>query len=184
MKQTKSAAFGLIAVLVFIPFSVMAESGLILAGSVGSSTLDDNIDGFGIDTNTTAFRLTAGWQFSDLFALEGGYHSFGDFDERFDIGGIFTLVGIEADGYTFGATMSLPVGHNFSLFGRGGAFIWDAETRIDGLRLSLPEDTNAYYGGGADFEITDRLSLVGDWTRYELEGPDSDVISIGIKLRF
>jgi hypothetical protein len=41
-----------------------------------------------------------------------------------------------------------------------------------------------YYGGGAKFAITDRLSLLGDWTRYELEDTESDVVSLGFTFRF
>jgi len=174
----------LLSAILLAPLPAMADSGFILAGSIGSSTLEENFEGFGIDTNTTAWRFTAGWQFGDYFTLEAGYHDFGRFDQRFDLGDAVAIVAVEADGYTVGATLGLPVGDNLILFARGGAFIWEAEARLDNRNFDFPEDTNPYYGAGADFKVTRRLSLVGDWTRYELDAAASDVISLGFRYRF
>ena len=137
-----------------------------------------------MDTDSTSFRLNAGWQFSDVFFLEAGYHSFGTFDEELDIGGVLSDVSVEADGYTLGAALGFPLGENLSLFGRAGAFFWDANADVNNITLATPEDENLYYGAGADFKVSERLSLIGDWTRYELDETDSDVISIGIRYRF
>jgi len=160
-----------------------ADSGFFVGGSVGAATLDDNIDTFALDTDSTSFRLNAGWQFSDFLAIEAGYHDFGKLDEEFDIGGILSDVDLRADGYTLGLTTSIPLGSNLSLFGRAGAFMWEADARIDGLRIEGYDDENLYYGAGANFKITDRLSLLGDWTRYELDDTESDVISVGFRSR-
>lgn len=174
----------ILSVLLLVPLPAFADSGFVLAGSIGSSTLDESFEGFGIDTSTTAWRFTAGWQFSDYFTLDAGYHNFGQFDQRFDLGDAIAIVSVEADGYTVGATLGLPVGENLTLFARGGAFIWEAEARLDNRNFDFPEDTNPYYGAGADFKVTRRLSLVGDWTRYELDAAESDVISLGFRYRF
>ena len=80
--------------------------------------------------------------------------------------------------------MCVPVSPSFSLFGRAGAFFWDADARIDDIRVAFPDDTDWYYGAGADFRVNKRFSLIGDWTRYEFDTSDSDVISIGFKYVF
>lgn len=184
MKAVKTATIAMLATLALTPLAVSADTGLFFGGSLGAATLDEDFDGLGIDTDSTSFRLNVGWQFNDFFALEGGYHSFGKFDEKLDIGGLLSDVRIQADGFTLGATASIPMGDNFSLFGRGGAFFWDGDAKINNVSLARPEDENVYYGAGADFKVTDRLSLVGDWTRYELEDTESDVISLGFRYRF
>ena len=72
----------------------------------------------------------------------------------------------------------------FRLFVRGGAFFFDGDSLIDTVPWSTRRDSNLYLGGGAEVEITEQLSLVGDWTRYELRDTESDVISLGFTLRF
>lgn len=184
MKHRITALAAIFASLAALPLSADAESGFFFAGSVGSSTFENDIDGLVIDTDTTAYRLTGGFQVGDYVGLEAGYHSFGKYDEQFDIGGAVTSVELEADGYTLGLMGGVPLSETFSLFGRVGAFFWDAEARIDDIIVAFPDDTDWYYGAGADFKVNERFSLIGDWTRYEFEVSEADVISIGFKYVF
>ena len=184
MKHFRTATFTLLATLAMAPLSAFAESGFIVGGSVGSATLTEDFSGLNVDADSESFRITAGWQFNDYFALEGGYHSFGKFEESLDVAGNPVDVRLKADGFTLGATGSLPLGSSLSLFGRAGAFFWDGDAVINGITEARPEDSNIYYGGGATVAVTERLKLVGDWTRYELESTESDVISLGFTYRF
>jgi OOP family OmpA-OmpF porin len=184
MNTTNTTSIALLAILTFMPLAASADSGFYLGGSVGAATLDEDFDGLGIDTDSTSFRLTAGLQFNDFFAIEGGYHSFGKFRDKVDIGGLVNDLSIQADGFTLGANVSLPVSDSVSLFGRAGAFFWDGDAEINNISLARPEDDNLFYGAGADVMVTERLSLIGDWTRYELEDTESDVISLGFRYRF
>ena len=61
---------------------------------------------------------------------------------------------------------------------------FDGDSLIDTVPWSTRSYSNLYVGGGAEVEITEQLSLVGDWTRYELDDVDSDVISLGFEFRF
>ena len=184
MNYRNAAIIVLASTLAAAPLTASADSGFFVGGSVGAATLDDRIDTFALDTDSTSFRLNAGWQFSDFLAIEAGYHDFGKFDEEVDLGGILSDVNLRADGYTLGLTTSIPLGSNLSLFGRAGAFIWEGDARVDGLRIEGFDDENLYYGAGADFKVSDRFALIGDWTRYELDDTESDVISIGFRYRF
>ncbi len=184
MKYAKTASIALLATLALAPLTAFADSGFFIGGSVGSATLTEDFDGLGVDADSDSFRLTAGWQFNDYFALEGGYHSFGKFEESLDVGGNPVDIRLKADGFTLGATGSLPLGSSFSLFGRAGAFFWDGDAEINNVSQARPEDTNIYLGGGATVAVTERLRLVGDWTRYQLEDTESDVISLGFTYRF
>ncbi len=184
MKHLSKAAVAATTILALAPLTAIAETGFYIGGSIGSASLTDDFGGFDVDADSTSFRLTAGWQFNDFFSLEGGYHNFGDFDQTFDVGGTPVDVSLKADGFTLGGTGNIPLGEKFALFGRAGAFFWDGDADINNVSQATPEDTNPYYGAGAKFALSDSFSLVGDWTRYELEDTESDVISLGFTYRF
>ncbi len=210
MNKTKSLYATLVVSLTFVPLAVFADSGLYVGGSVGSATLSKDLGSFTIDTQSTPYRFTIGLQANDIFALEAGYQNFGTFDDRLIVGGEPVDVGLSADGYTLGLTGRIPLSDRFSLFGRTGAFFWNGNALIDSALYGRvgaffwgeevyvwddelyyedyengrPGDTNIYYGAGATMSVTDRLDVVGDWTRYKLETTDSDVVSLGFTYRF
>ena len=167
-----------------LPGSAFAESGFYLAGSIGSASVDEEFDGFDVNDDVESYRLLAGLQFSDAFGIEAGYLDFGTFEQRLDLGGTTALTELEADGWTLGATLAAPVSEQFSVLGRAGLFVWDADVDVNGVRQAVDDDSNPYYGLGARFAVSSNLSLLGDWTRYELDDVDSDVISLGFEYRF
>lgn len=172
-----------LAALLISPIA-QADTGLFLGASFGSSHLDEDFSGFNIDTDANAYRIVGGFQFGDYLGLEAGYHNFGDYSETIDFGGISSRTEITTDGWMLGGTLGLPLNEQFSLYGRAGVFFWDADVEVDGFSIDVPEDENPYYGGGARVDVTSQLSLIGDWTRYELDTIESDVISVGFQYRF
>ncbi len=175
---------GLILATILLPALANADTGLFVGASVGSSHLEDDFSNLNIDTDATAYRFVAGFQFTDYLGIEAGYHNFGDFSETIDLGQVLSRTEINADGWTLGGTLGLPLNEQISLYGRAGVFFWDADVEVNGFSIDVPEDENSYYGGGAKIDVTQNLSLLGDWTRYELDTIDSDVISIGFQYRF
>lgn len=167
-----------------VPAAALADDGFYLAASIGSAELSDDFDGFDVDASSTAFRITAGWRFSENLAVEGGYNNFGDFEQTFDIAGVPTDVSLKADGFTLGAVGTLPLTDRFSLFARAGAFFWDGDADINNVTQATPEDTNLYLGAGARFALSDRLALTADGSRYDLDDTASTVFSAGIDVSF
>ena len=184
MKTSYLVALAAIFLLTVSPGAVVAEGHFYLAGSIGSASLRDDFDGFRVDTDSTSYRLVGGRQFNDFFSLEFGYHNFGEFEQRFDDGGTPLNIGLKADGFTLGLTGTLPIGENFGLFARGGYFFWDGDAEINNVSQARPEDTNPYLGVGAKFMLAERLTLVGDWTKYQLDDTFSDVVSVGLSYNF
>lgn len=184
MSRHKQILSGLFFAAIVLPSLASADTGLYLGASIGSSHLDRDFRGFTLDTDATAYRIVGGLQLSDSLGLEAGYHNFGDFAETIDFGGLTSRTEFVADGWTLGGTLALPLSDQLSIFGRAGVFFWDAEVEVDGFSITVPDDENPYYGGGAKIEISPNLALIGDWTRYELDNIDSDVISIGFQFRF
>jgi OOP family OmpA-OmpF porin len=169
---------------VLMPVTTFAESGFTLAASIGSAELSEDFDGFDVDTSSTAYRITAGWRFSDYLAIEAGYHNFGKFEQTFDIAGTPTEISLKADGFTFGGVGSLPLGDRFALFARAGVFFWDGDADINSVTQATPEDTNLYLGAGARLALNERLSLTADGSRYDLDDTSSIVFSVGFDIRF
>jgi len=184
MKSKTLWLASLAAVFIASPGIAAADSGFFVGGSFGSATIDDGFDGVNLDTDTSAYRFVGGYQFGDLFGLEIGYQDFGDLDETLVISPISSLISISAEGWTAGGTLDLPLSDNFSLFGRGGVFFWEADVSIDGFSINVPSDENPYYGAGARLKVSPNLSLIGDWSRFELDEVDTDVFSIGLQYRF
>lgn len=184
MTNHKKTVPGLVLAALLLSPLAQADTGAYVGASFGSSHLDEDFSGLNIDTDANAYRIVGGFQLGDYLGIEAGYQNFGDFSETLDINGFSTRTKVAADGWTLGGTLGLPLNEQFSLYGRAGVFFWDADVEVDGFSINVPEDENPYYGGGAKVDVTSNLSLVGDWTRYELDTIDSDVISVGFEYRF
>ena len=121
MTHNKRTIPGLFLATLLTSTFAQAETGPFVGASFGSSHLDESFDGVNIDSDASAYRIVGGFQFSDYLGIEAGYHSFGDFTETIDVGGLSSLAEIAADGWTLGGTLGLPLNERFSLFGRAGA---------------------------------------------------------------
>ena len=113
----------------FLPVPTHADGNLFVAAGVGRADLSEDFDGFGVDTDSTAWRLTVGWRFNDYLAIEGGYQNFGRFEQTLEIDDGVADVSLKADGFTIGATGTLPLGGRLALFARAGAYFWDGGRR-------------------------------------------------------
>ena len=173
------------ALLLLFGLPVNAETnGPFIGASIGTASLDDNFDGQNIKDDSTSFRIVAGWRFNEYFALEGGYHDFGDFEQQIDILGNQVTASLSANGFTFGAVGTIPLSERFALMGRAGIFFWNGSAEINFVRQASPEDTNPYFGAGLRFQVSQKIQLTGDWTHYDLEDTDSGVVSVGLQYQF
>jgi hypothetical protein len=184
MKKALMTVATLAALLALTPLTALGDDGFYVGGSVGSASLSEDFDGFNVDSDSTALRLVAGWQINDYLSVEGGYQNFGAFEQTFTVNGQAVDVSLDADGFTLGGTGSLPLSDRFALYGRVGAFFWDGDAEINNVSQARPEDTNLYLGAGVSFALAGRLKLIVDWTRYNLEDTESNVISLGLTYGF
>ena len=79
-----------------------AGEGFYAGASIGSASLDDDFDGLKINDDTTAYRIVGGWWVNRYFALEAGYHNFGDFEQDFDINSVPGKAKLSGDVYSIG----------------------------------------------------------------------------------
>ncbi len=160
------------------------DSGLYIGGSLGSAELDEDFSGINVDTDSNAYSIFGGLQIGSNLAIEGGYVNLGDFSEQVDLGGILSRAEFTGDGYTLGARLAFPMSSNLSIYARGGIFFWDSDVVIDGFSFDTPGDENPYLGGGLKVDLNDNFSLLGEWTHYEFDAVDTDVLSIGFQYLF
>ena len=161
-----------------------AEHEFYVGGTIGSAKLDDRLDTFEFDSTSVAFRLFAGWRFSDHFSAEIGYLDFGDFDQDFDIAGVIVPATVSANGFTIGLNGALPISDRFALTGRVGMFFWNGTATLGGILDASPDDVNPFFGAGARYDFTDRFAATADFTHYDLEDTDSGVLAAGLEFRF
>ena len=170
-------------VVAMLPGIATADGHWLFGGSVGTASIDEPVDGFRFDADSTSYRIYGGYQFNEYFALEGGYMDLGNFDEQIQQGGTVVPISADADGFTFAARGSVPLGEKFALHGTIGSFFWDGANEIAGINSNV-SDSNIFFGAAASFDVTTNVSLRAEATQYELDGVNSEVFGLGFQLNF
>jgi OOP family OmpA-OmpF porin len=155
------------------------------------------------DTDT-AWKIFGGYQFTPNLAVELGYNDFGRIsgDATLTLGGSgFTgNAKIEATAFELTGVGMLPLGHQFSLYGKLGLYY--AETKASAsLTMTTPPFTSASssqsdnntdltYGVGARYDFAKNFAVRAEWQRFSKVGSDQvgkgdiDVLAIGALYRF
>ena len=184
MNSSKGPLAGLMmSILMVFPGLAAADGHWLFGAAIGTANIDESIDGFRFNADSTTYRLYGGYQFNEYFALEAGYLDLGSFDEQLLQDGNIVPVSADADGFTFAARASIPVGEKFSLHGTVGSFFWDGANQIAGVNDNV-SDANIFFGAGVGFSLTRNVSLRGDAARYELDDVNSTVYTIGFQVKF
>ncbi len=171
---------------------------------LGGSGIDSVFAGQGITTSTSidrdnaAWSLFAGYQLNPNFALEGGYVNLGRFSYNSTasapaadtITGHYGVRGLEASGVGL-----LPFGGGWAAFGKAGLFY--SEAKLDAgssgavaVSGASHRGTDPLLGAGLSYDVTQNVSLRGEWTRYFGVGDsnsghgDIDRYSVGVAYRF
>jgi len=134
--------------------------GFYVGGEVGKFDIGDDDD--------TAFKITGGYQINRTFAAEVSYGSF------FDKGGV------ELTGFELVGVASFPLGNKFSVYGKLGFLMWEADAGVGGSE----DGTDLTFGLGVQYDVTNKLGLRAGWQRYDIDDTDADLFSIGLIYRF
>ena len=89
------------------------KSGFYTGLGLGRMTIDFDETNFS-DESDTAWKLLAGYNFNEYFALEAAYNDFGSYEQN----------GVKGDltGYSVAALAAYPVANNIKVFAKGGYF--------------------------------------------------------------
>jgi len=160
-----------------------------------SSTIDDSDTGFG---------LAGGYQLNDHFAMEFAYVDLGSVHYQAaatvsdGVDEADAEVGLEnsAHGPVISAIGILPIGERFSVFGRVGLSLLNAEGKA---RITLggstqkvgqsSQKTDPMFGLGAEFSVSKNFAIRVTWDRYldigtkDIAGDvDADLITLGVRM--
>jgi len=186
----------------YVGFAIGQTKASIAADDINSSLA---ALGFGstttVDESDIGFKFYGGYQFNKNFAVEAGYTDFGKFASHSVItsGGSGTGDGEwRAYSIDFSALGMLPVGNQFSLFGRAGLSFWNLDfsfTAIGpggiGIASESTSGVSPLLGAGAIFRFTPQLALRAEFERHFSVGDnntsgesDIDLISLALQFRF
>ena len=170
-----------------------AKAQAYLGGSIGQSDIDEQIatgliTGGSVDGTDSAFKIFGGYMFNRHFGLELAYVDLGEASYSGNFVGLPVTGGrVELSGVNISALGALPIGERFSLFGKIGLFMWDAEASdtTGGVPFSAQQDgTDLSFGIGLGYQFTRNLGVRAEWEMFTTEDAESSLISVGLLWRF
>jgi OOP family OmpA-OmpF porin len=155
------------------------------------------------DTDT-AWKIFGGYQFTPNLAVELGYNDFGRIsgDATLTFGGS-TFTGnakVEATAFELTGVGTLPLGQQFSLYGKLGVYYAETKASANVQQTTPPfasasssqsdNNSNLTFGLGARYDFTKNIAVRAEWQRFSKVGSDNtgkgdiDVLAIGGLYRF
>lgn len=130
---------------------------------------------------STSFGARLGYQFNDYIAVELGHQEYGEkADNYVDDFGDNISDKISSSSTSLGVKGILPVSESFALFVRAGYAKWDLESKstdssLPGETFRFSEsDNDITYGIGAEYMITESMSLGLEYSVIEMNWDESD----------
>ena len=168
-----------------------ADTGFYIGAAVGQSTTDCGTSGASCDDEDTAYKIFGGYKFNRNLAVEGGYTPLGESTASVGSANIKS----EATAWDLVGVGSIPLGNNFSIFGKLGVYSGELEVSSNIAGVSGKKTTtDLTYGAGVQFDFARNLGVRAEWQRYQgLEFPstastsgdtDVDVMSVGLLFTF
>lgn len=167
--QTIAAVIIMISAVVR-PVSAAGERHWYVGVGLGNSDVERQ--GFDDDRNMKAF---VGYNFSEKFALEGGFIDAGEFAAKQLPG-----ASINVDGFQFVSVGSLHLTQKFSVLGKAGIYFCNADKTIAGFSES---DRGTVLLFGAAVEYDARPAIRGEWERIDFDGGRIDLFFVSVLFR-
>ena len=173
--------------------ATQASAQAFVGGSFGQSDIDEEIttaliDSGTVDAKDTGWKIFGGYMFNRHFGVEAAYLNLGEVSYSGTFGGLPVTGGkVELTGFNIAALGSYPLSEQFSVFGKLGLFIWDAEASdtTGGAPFSATADgTDLSFGVGVNYNFTRNLGLRAEWEMFKTDEADATLLSIGAVWRF
>jgi OOP family OmpA-OmpF porin len=163
------------------------QPGFYVGAGVGQGTLDFDTTDFtvaGVDDSDTAFKIYAGYTFSEFISVEAAY---------IDAGAPTDQIGQFAIQFDLSAVNVSVIGHlsltdSFELFGKAGlaSYDYDAEQRLNGTLIGTggDSDQDVSYGFGGTYFFSAPFEIRGEYEFVEIDSGSYDVVSISGAFKF
>lgn len=179
MNYLKPFSVGVVTVMLGLsPAHADDDSGAYVGFSANRLSVD-NVETSDTDfeDSDTAFGAKAGFMFTDLFGIEGGYLDLGDYETRGQEEG--RNLSLDAEGWYLAGVVNLALSDDFDLYGKLGVFSVDSNSDFTDFEES---STEAFGGVGAEYDMG-ALNFFGELNVIDTDIADInwDVISLGIK---
>lgn len=161
-----------------------AEEGFYVGGAFGKAYLDENIGGVSIDSDSSTYRIFAGYGFTPYLGVEVGYWDLGTFRETIDVGGTPVPVAVSADGFQLMGVGTIPLSERFSAKARLGFYFHDGESEAGGIIDRDPSEANPFVGLGLAFSLNEKVALDIGVDYLNTSDADPMMAMAGLTIRF
>lgn len=154
------------------------DSAVYAGGGVGYYRIDGEdflTEDDDLKDNRSGIKAFVGTNINDVFGLEAAYVDFRDSAD-----GPITL---EAEGYTVGATVGVPLDDSVRLYGKIGQLFWDSTASLGDLSASRDGD-DPFVGVGVRFGESPGVGVKVEYERYELDDTTVDMPSVNLNVAF
>lgn len=173
--------------------TAQAQQNVYIGAGFGQSDVDDSaadnlITSGTVDGEDSGLKIFAGFGLNKNLSVEVSYIDLGETTYSGLFNGQTVENGkIEIDGFNFSLVGMFPVSPKFSILGRVGMFIWDAEANdiTDGAPFSASDDgTDLSFGFGANYNFTKQIGARAEWERFDASDADADLLSVSVIFKF
>ena len=135
-----------------------------------------------MNDSVLGWKFFGGYNFNEYLGAEFAYVNAGEPEIKL---GNTTLVIIDVSGFSFAGLFRYPVTSEFSIFAKGGGFIWSLEAEAKRPATTIAEDDGISYiaGLGAEYEVTENFGVRAEWERYDYDN-SVDLFSFGLLYKF
>lgn len=191
-----------------LPAQAEIKDGVYGIVGIGHATTDLGVSGSGVDDEDMSLSLGIGFPINEQVAIEVGYLNLGEASMKASgayslslYGDSYTVINpsivFEADGFYAGGRFRHAIDKQFSIHGKVGLYFWDLEGTASASSLIIngynygsvsysesDSGQDLYFGFGGAYQLNDRVSLLGEFTRYEVSDSDVDVFGINLAMKF
>ncbi len=152
-------------------------------GTLGATLYD-------VDSDLYGLQARAGWQSKSLFGaeVEGSFGLTDDDGAVVIFNGVPLAAETEVDTQLAGfGVVRYPVSNKFNVLGRLGYHNTEFNGRVtDGVNTSDVEFSTdgVAYGAGVEYALTPLMGLRADFTRYDLDGENTNAVSLAVTRKF
>lgn len=145
-------------------------------GAIANREIGGGLTSLTDDNRDNGYKLFAGYQLNDNFAVEAGYFDLGQFGSRALKGQEGSLkTRAKTRGFNVDLVGSLPMTEKLSAFARAGAHYYEAKDRFqggDGYVVSdqhrRERDVDFKWGGGLQYDFTQKFAMRLEAERYAI----------------
>jgi OmpA-OmpF porin, OOP family len=170
-----------------------AQEKFYVGASAGKSDIDRSVaEGFissgSVDGKDSGSKIFGGYRFGTNFALELAYVDLGNASYSGDFFGASVANGkVKVSGFNTSAVALWPINPSFELFGKAGAFAWEARASdmTGGVPFSAKwDDVTLSLGLGVNYHFSKNVAARLEWEHFDLDPDKASMLSAGLLVKF